>query len=393
MSQHEAGDQSSINPPTRKRRVALTLPGFAADEEDSCIPVLSSYVAALSRHAEVSVFTGGWPFRPGRYRLHGATILCTARGRTTLPHRIRAWIAVEREIARAAQSRPFDLLHAFWATAPGLAAVRTADRLGIPSIVSLGGGELAADRTTGYGSGLSPISSRVVRTVLKRADFITAGSRFLFDLLPAPFCGKAELYPLGIDVERFAISTKEPTQREQLRLLTVSSMIPVKDYPTMLRAIAIVRERGLPVTLTATGWTGNRQERGRVDRLIAELRLGDVIDLRGTVEHGRMPAIYREHDLLLQGSRHEAQGMAIIEGLASGLSVVSTPVGVAPEIVADSGDQSKLRLTPIGDPSSMADVIVATAGVMKTGRAEIERFSTEQVVASFLGLYERAINR
>lgn len=335
----------------RRPRIALVLPGFAADEEDSCIPVLSTYVRTLSESTDVTVFTAGWPFRPGRYSLHGASVYCTARGRTNRVTKIRAWLALERAIVRSGRLHPFDRVDAFWATSPGYAAVRAAHRLGVPSQVSIAGGELVADRESGYGSMLSPISRRVVRTVLSRADTITLGSRYLLDLLPQRYHTRSRIAPLGIDTDLFVpqqMGSRAPD--EPLRLLTVGAIIPIKGYRTILHGLAELRSRGIEARLTGLGWKGDAKEMRRIEGLIDRLGLAGSVELRGTIEHRQMPKIYGEHDLLVQGSRHEAQGMAVIEAMACGLPVISTPVGIVPDI-----DSPLLSTYPIGDSRALAD--------------------------------------
>lgn len=380
-------------------RIALIVPGFAADLSDSCIPVLSRYVAELSVHAEVVVITGGWPFRESMYELHGATIICTARSGSTRWDRISAWRRAERTIFRLGIERPFDLVHAFWATAPGLAAVRAARRLGIPSIISIAGGELVADRESNYGSLLSPISRRVVHHVINRAERLTLGSSYLYRFLPEVYHDKTTVLHLGIDSSRFSspdVASHEVSSNvnDPVRLLTVSAMIAVKDYRTMVRALRLVRDSGVNARLTAIGWTGDVEEHRRVTALIEELELGDAIDILGTIDHERMPEIYRSHDLLVQASRHEAQGMALLEALASGLPVVSTPVGIAPEIA----EEPTLSIVEVGDAEKMATAVVESLHqrdekTAARARAIADRFDVVERTAGFLEMYETMLTR
>ena len=370
------------------RRIALVVPGFAADRDDSCIPVLSRYAEELAQHREVIIYTAGWPFERRSYRLYGATVHSLAdRGNTRL-QRLLAWRRVEKLIVEHGRKNRFDLIHAFWATAPGLAAVRSADRLGLPSVVSIAGGELVADRQAAYGSLLSPISRRVVHRVIKAADHLTLGSHYLRTLLPKQYHHKAEVLPLGFDVAGFTHEDRRDDRPDPIRVLAVSAMIAVKDYPTMIRAVHALRERGRDVRFTAVGWHGNAEEHRRVTGLVSELGLGDIVEIRGTVDHVTMPEVYRAHDILLHASRHEAQGMAILEALASGLPVVSTPVGLAPELA----EKRVVSLVDIDDVGGIVDAILeVTRGrrerIVSRAEAIAGDFEVAERTAAFVAKY------
>ena len=48
-----------------------------------------------------------------------------------------------------------------------------------------------------------------------------------------------------------------------------------------------------------------------------------------------MPSVYASLDIMVSASRQEGLPMAILEGMASGLPLVATPVGEVPTVVLD----------------------------------------------------------
>jgi hypothetical protein len=61
----------------------------------------------------------------------------------------------------------------------------------------------------------------------------------------------------------------------------------------------------------------------------------EVYDLARRYEIEEMPDVYRRADVVLILSKSEGNPLAILEGGASGTTVLSTPVGIVPELVTD----------------------------------------------------------
>jgi glycosyltransferase involved in cell wall biosynthesis len=292
---------------------------------------------------------------------------------------------------RAEQRRGrFDLLHAFWATEAGALAAVAGRLLGVPSIVSLAGGELVGMRDIGYGDQLAPLQRAKVRLALRLADCVTGGSRYLLNLSPR----RAHYLPLGVDTTLF----QPPPHASRLtshapRLVHAASLVPVKDQAMLLRAVARLRERGHGATLTIAG---EGPEEGRLRGLASDLGIADAVTFLGAVAHDRLPEIYRAGALFVMTSRHEAQGMAPLEAAACGLPVAGTAVGVLPELMPDAAS-----VVPIGDDAALADAIAAIIadpaqyGEMRAAARAVvvERFGLGQTAEAFQGLYRAVVGR
>lgn len=313
--------QSSIEKP----RVCHIVPGFCADEHDWCIPALRNFIGGIARDLDTVVYTPHYPFRRSSYRVAGAVVHCLSNRKERGARRLWLWQKLARRIAEDHARRPFAVIHSFWATETGFLGTWIAQRLGIPSIVSIGGGELALQPRENYGAQLHAVQRMFVRHSFQRASIITAGSRWVAGRVPGEYRKKLVVMPLGVDTGMF----RPGGLRTGLRLLASASLIALKDYPTLLRAVAGVRRHLPGITLTIAG---EGVERYKLERLTDELHLRDVVTFLGHVPHDAMPALYRSADLFLHGSLYESQCMVVLEALATGLPVVASDVGIAAEL-------------------------------------------------------------
>lgn len=70
-------------------------------------------------------------------------------------------------------------------------------------------------------------------------------------------------------------------------------------------------------------------------------------------------AYYRALDLYLVTSREEGGPKAVLESMASGVPILSTPVGMAPDVIADGANGG---LVPVGDAAATARAAAALLG-------------------------------
>jgi glycosyltransferase involved in cell wall biosynthesis len=377
-------------------RIGLVVPGFSADPNDWCIPALRDLVRQLAPVADIHVFALRYPSRAAEYELFGARVTALGGGEARRRGSAGLWGRATMALAAEHRRRPLDVLHAFWAGETGGLTALVGRALAIPTVVSLAGGELVGLRDIGYGGLLRRAERVKTRLALRLAQAVTAGSTLALALaqprLRPPAASRARRIPLGVDLTRFTPERLSPTDGPA-RILHVASLTGVKDQATLLRAAALLRQRGYVFELELVG-SGPLEPELR--SLAGRLGVENVVRWRGSIGHELMPGEYARGQLFVLSSRHEAQGMAALEAAASGLPVVGTRVGVVPELAPDAA-----RVAPVGDAGSLADGIAellddppsrARLGWSARELAAAE-FGLERCATRFLDLYAEVTTR
>lgn len=338
--------------PTRPLRIALVVPGGVDESgERRVIPVLLALIERLARRHHVRVFALRQYDEPRDYHLLGARVSNLGRPQrlAALPGSTMVWRY--RALAAALRAQPFDVVHAFWATGPGWLATAAARGVGIPTVVSLAGGELVGLTEIGYGAQLSWQTRQMVRGSLRRATAVTCASGPMARQA-ADHGREALLVPLGVPLpEEAATASSLARTAGPLRLLFVGSLNRVKDPFTLLSALRLVVDVD-PATMLDV--VGEDTLGGDVQQRAADLGLGANVRFHGFLPSADVAAFYRAADLLLVTSRHEAGPVVALEAAAYGVPTVGTRVGH----VAD-GASDWAEAVEVGDAAGLAATVLA----------------------------------
>lgn len=173
--------------------------------------------------------------------------------------------------------------------------------------------------------------------------------------------------------------------------VAVGRLDPLKDYPSLLRAVAAARRTHPGLRLVVAGG-GPDEARRAVEADVVDLHLGDAVVLAGWVDD--MWSLLRAADVFVQASRTEAAPQSILEAAALDIPLAVTTPGGARELVASwyeplaAGDPEALgaRLVALLDDLPAARELAARAGADIRGR-----YSAERMAAGHLEVYERVL--
>src|SRR5688572_407489 len=159
--------------------------------------------------------------------------------------------------------------------------------------------------------------------------------------------------PNGIRLEPFADADAHPFTQRIPGIVMVARFSKQKDHATLLRAVALLRERGLhPPLLFAGG--GKDMHRKPLERLATELGLATQAQFLGV--HRNVPGLLMQHQLAVLSTHYEGMPLALIEGMAAGCAVVGSDVPGVREVISDGVDG---RLVAESDPVALADALEA----------------------------------
>jgi len=114
---------------------------------------------------------------------------------------------------------------------------------------------------------------------------------------------------------------------QPLKLISIGAASHYKDHKTLLRALVVLKDRGVSFTLTLIGlkvWGGLYDE--TLD-FIRDHGLGHEVTIIDRVEREEVRDFLAKHDVYLMTSIFETFCVSIIEALAAGLPVITTNHG------------------------------------------------------------------
>ncbi len=237
------------------------------------------------------------------------------------------------------RKQPFDLLHAYWLFEPGFVATIAARAIGVPVITSIGGAELVSLPALGYGGMRSRRGRLLNSAVLRASTLTTGGSNYVLDLarqaVPAS-TPKLRLAPLPIQIQTQPETTESPYDAPgSFNLLQVGAYLPVKGQDVSIRALAALAktENRFRLTLIGENPVGYKE---RMMNLAQNLGIAEQVQLLDRMPHEALVHYYRHADLLLMPSRHESQGMVVLEAAALGLATAGSDVGVVRDLAPNA---------------------------------------------------------
>ena len=202
-------------------------------------------------------------------------------------------------------------------------AMVAARLLGIPFSMTLHGSDLL-------------MQAAYMNTKLRECEFCITVSEYnrehIFAHFPSVDRNKVLVRRLGIEVPLVSSTQTERarTSNQIPVLLAVGRLHPVKNHIFLLQACFLLRECGMRFRCMIVG---DGPERPKLEFLIHELRIADVVRMVGHVPHENIGEYYESADLVVLTSHSEGVPLVLMEAMARGKIVLAPAITGIPELI------------------------------------------------------------
>ncbi len=183
------------------------------------------------------------------------------------------------------------------------------------------------------------------------------------------------------NIKKLKSNQPDKLRKDLQYILAVGRLTPDKDFSTLLRAFARVRDNRPDMQLVILG---EGDERGCLEREARNLGITEAVRMPGFVDNpfGYMSGA----DVFVLSSRWEGFGNVLVEAMACGTPVVSTDCPSGPGEILQDGRFG--HLVPVEDDEALAQAIADTLDDPPVSsdqlRKRAEDFSPEKIASRYL---------
>ena len=203
-------------------------------------------------------------------------------------------------------------------------------------------------------------------------------------------------------VDLLTDATNTPERNKKLRALGVGRLVPKKGFDVLVEACGILKQRGFNFETVIVGEHGEHESELR--NQIQVRGLNDEVRFTGPLEQSRLYSEYQNADVfclpcrVLENGDRDGLPNVLMEAMACGLPVITTPVSGIPEIIIDGHNGT---LVPPNDAEALANAIqrissdrLLARNLGRAGRLTVlERFDGNSTALELATLFRTATER
>ncbi len=197
----------------------------------------------------------------------------------------------------------------------------------------------------------------------------------------------------GLNLENLKFNLSAKTNNK-LELLSVGRGHWIKDYPTAIKACALLKKQEVDFHYTIIGAKGDEESLF----LIHELGLENHISLTGKLPQQEVFKKMQKSDLFLLPSIEEGIANVAVEAMALGTLVISTDCGGMQELITHNKES---WIVPTRDPEAIAEEVMRfqtleagqVKSIIQAARTKVAQQHTEEMMLNnMIKLYNSVLN-
>jgi len=201
---------------------------------------------------------------------------------------------------------------------------------------------------------------------------------------------KIKLVPHFINGDLTDRTKTGPAPGEPWKIITVARLVKRKRIEIALQAMKLLDEN-IPVSYCVVGDGPCRKE---WEELTRQLGLADRVQFYGRVNEERLAEIYRQGDIFLLTSQHEAFGIVLLEAMQQGIPCLSTRSGGTEDIVIDGENGWLVNDTPEAVAAAIRNIVCDRSGYDRVSSAAVLRtkdFYAKKIMPHYLAEIEHIL--
>jgi glycosyltransferase involved in cell wall biosynthesis len=175
--------------------------------------------------------------------------------------------------------------------------------------------------------------------------------------------------------------------RKCIQLVYLSNMIKSKGYFDVLQSAKILLQKKLHCKFTFAGTFVNKEQKDEFLKYIKDNGLDSCVEYLGVVSGEDKKNLLMKGDLFILPTYypHEGQPISIIEAMASGMAIITTPHGGIPDVIKEGENGYFVQAQDIQNISDkIAELVKQPEKIIEIGRNNREKVMEKYLEAQYI---------
>ncbi len=283
----------------------------------------------------------------------------------------------------------YDLSHSFFSVPCGFLSLLIKWQYKTPYVVSLRGSDVPgySERFPVIYKFLTP----VIKVIWKNASLVVSNSEGLKNLaLKSKSEQEIEIIYNGVDIEEFKPGLDIEYPSEAFRIICVSRITGRKGIQYLIEAVSRLISKYPQIQLQIVG---EGDEKKNLVEQAKKLKLENIVEFCGLIEHNKLPIYYQDADIFVLPSLNEGMSNTMLEALSSGLPIIATDTGGTRELVREGVNGFVVKMRDSDDIAQKIEKLIQNEDLRRNmaieSRKIAEKFSWKNIAGQYLAIYKK----